>query len=324
MDNYPDVREKISITGGHGLVGKALQNSLKDYKKHFLIHFLSSTECDLTDWNSTRQFFNVFKPDYVIHLAACVGGLFKNMTQKVKMFEENMDINSNVIKCCHKYNVKKLISCLSTCIFPDKTTYPINETMLHNGPPHHSNDSYAYAKRMLDIQSKSYRENYNSNFICVIPTNIYGKHDNYSLENGHVIPSLIHRCYLSKKNNENFVVKGTGKALRQFIYSNDLARLLIWCLIQYEEKENIILSDSPKNEVSIKTIATYIANEFDYVDKMVFDEKYSDGQYRKTADNAKLMNLLHETNSTIFFTDIQEGIRQSVKWFIENYETCRK
>ena len=269
MDNYPDIREKILITGGHGLVGKALQNALKDYKKHFLIHFLSSTECDLTDWESTRRFFNVFKPDYVIHLAACVGGLFKNMTQKVKMFEENMDINSNVIKCCHKYNVKKLISCLSTCIFPDKTTYPINETMLHDGPPHHSNDAYAYAKRLLDIHSKAYRENYNSNFICVIPTNIYGKHDNYSLENGHVIPALIHRCYLSKKNNENFVVKGTGKALRQFIYSNDLARLLIWCLIYYEDKENIILSDSPGNEVSIKYIATCIAEEFDYVDKMV-------------------------------------------------------
>ena len=324
MDNYPDIREKILITGGHGLVGKALQNALKDYKKHFLIHFLSSKECDLTDWNSTRQIFNVFKPDYVIHLAACVGGLYKNMTQKVKMFEENMDINSNVIKCCHKYKVKKLVSCLSTCIFPDKTTYPINEKMLHDGPPHHSNDSYAYAKRMLDIHSKSYRENYDSNFICVIPTNIYGKHDNYSLENGHVIPALIHRCYLSKKNNENFIVKGSGKALRQFIYSNDLAKLLVWSLLEYEDKENVILSDSPGNEVSIKTIATCIANEFDYLYKMIFDEKYSDGQYRKTADNAKLMNLLNETNSTIFFTDIQEGIKHTVKWFIENYETCRK
>ena len=111
------------------------------------------------------------------------------------MLETNMAINMNVLKCCHKYRVKKVVSCLSTCIFPDKTSYPINEKMLHNGPPHHSNDAYAYAKRMLEVQSKAYREQYGCNFVCVIPTNIYGPRDNFSLEDGHVIPALIHRCF---------------------------------------------------------------------------------------------------------------------------------
>ncbi len=317
-------REKILVTGGQGLVGKAIQKISEEYRKKYQFHFLSSKECDLTDWNSISEFFVYYEPDYVIHLAACVGGLFKNMTQKVYMLEENMDINTNVILCCHKFQVKKLVSCLSTCIFPDKTTYPINEKMLHDGPPHHSNDAYAYSKRILDIHSKAYRENYNSNFICVIPTNIYGKHDNYSLEDGHVIPALIHRCYLSKKNNENFVVKGTGKALRQFIYSEDLAKLMLWSLLFYNKKENIILSNSPENEVSIKTIATLIAKEFNYEDKIVFDSNYSDGQYRKTADNKKLLNMLNETEKTIQFTEIEQGIKKSVAWFIENYETCRK
>ena len=317
-------REKILITGGHGLVGKAIQKISQEYRKNYHFHFLSSRECDLTDWSAINEFFVYYEPDYVIHLAACVGGLFKNMTQKVYMLQENMEINTNVIMCCHKFKVKKLVSCLSTCIFPDKTTYPINEKMLHDGPPHHSNDAYAYSKRMLDIYSKAYRENYDSNFICVIPTNIYGKHDNYSLEDGHVIPALIHRCYLSKKNNENFVVKGTGKALRQFIYSEDLAKLMLWSLFFYDKKENIILSNSPEYEVSIKTIATLIAKEFDYEDKIVFDSNYSDGQYRKTADNKKLLNMLNETEKTIQFTDIKEGIKESVKWFIKNYEVCRK
>ena len=317
-------REIILVTGGHGLVGKAIQKISQDYRNKYQFHFLSSKECDLTDWESTSGFFYMLQPDYVIHLAACVGGLFKNINYKVDMLEKNLLINYNVLKCSHIFKVEKLISCLSTCIFPDKTTYPINEKMLHDGPPHHSNDAYAYAKRMLDIHSKAYRENYNSNFICVIPTNIYGKHDNYSLEDGHVIPALIHRCYLSKKNNENFVVKGTGKALRQFIYSEDLAKLMLWSLIFYNKKENIILSNSPENEVSIKTIATLIAKEFDYEDKIVFDSNYSDGQYRKTADNTKLLNMLKETDKSIQFTDIEQGIKESVKWFVTNYEVCRK
>ena len=112
--------------------------------------------------------------------------------------------------------------------------------------------------------------------------------------------------------------------MRQFIYSEDLAYLLLWCLFNYNEKENIILSDSPENEVSIKTIATHIAKEFNYSDKIVFDKNYSDGQYKKTADNTKLMNVLKENNKKIFFTDIEYGIHKTVEWFVENYETCRK
>ena len=120
--------------------------------------------------------------------------------------EKNILINMNVLKVCHEIKVKKLVSCLSTCIFPDKTSYPIDETMLHDGPPHTSNDAYAYAKRMLEIQSKAYQQQYDDNFICVIPTNIYGEHDNYSIECGHVIPALIHKCYLAKQENKPFVV----------------------------------------------------------------------------------------------------------------------
>ena len=133
------------------------------------------------------------------------------MKYPVNMLEDNLLINTNVLKASNEINVESLIACLSTCIFPDKTTYPIDETMLHNGPPHFSNDAYAYAKRMLDIQSRAYQEQYNDNFVCVIPTNIYGDHDNYSLEDGHVIPSLIHKCYLSKKNNEDFLLFNSFK-----------------------------------------------------------------------------------------------------------------
>tara|TARA_B110000483_G_scaffold242095_1_gene326832 strand:+ start:26102 stop:27040 length:939 start_codon:yes stop_codon:yes gene_type:complete len=310
--------EKILVTGGTGLIGKAIQKISINYNYKFL--FIGSKDCDLTNFDETLEYFNKIKPDYVLHLAACVGGLFKNMNHKVEMYEKNIQINNNVLKSCHLVNVKKVISCLSTCIFPDKTSYPIDEMMLHNGPPHDSNDAYAYAKRMLEIQSKAYQQQYGSNFICIIPTNIYGSHDNYSLEDGHVIPSLIHRCYLNKQNNEKFVVRGTGKPLRQFIYSEDLAKLILWSLDKYNSKDSIILSVNEKDETSIENVARLIARSYNYEDNIVFDDSFSDGQYKKTANNARLMNLIKDFE----FTKIENGIKLSVDWFIQNYDTCRK
>ena len=310
--------KKILVTGGTGLIGKAVEKISNDYDYKFV--FVGSKDCDLTNFDETYKYFDYFKPDYVLHLAACVGGLFKNMNQKVEMYEKNILINNNVLKSCHLVNVKKVVSCLSTCIFPDKTSYPIDEEMLHNGPPHHSNDAYAYAKRMLEIQSKAYQQQYDKNFICDIPTNIYGPDDNYSLEDGHVIPSLIHRCYLNKKNNEKFVVRGTGKPLRQFIYSEDLAKLMLWTLEKYNSRDSIILSVNEKDETSIENVARLIARSYDYEDNIIFDDSYSDGQFKKTANNSKLMNLIKEFN----FTKIDDGIKSSVNWFIKNYDNCRK
>ena len=300
------------------MVGYAINNIKNNYNYELI--FVSSKDCDLTNFEQTFNYFNKYKPDFVIHLAAFVGGLFKNMNYKVDMLEKNLLINFNVLKVCHELKVKKVVSCLSTCIFPDNTTYPINETMLHNGPPHNSNDAYAYAKRMLEIHSKAYQEQYGDNFICVIPTNIYGKNDNYSLEDGHVIPALIHKCYLAKEKGEKFIVKGTGKSLRQFIYSEDLAKLIMWTLENYKEKESIILSVNESDEVSIEYIAKQIAKSYNYENMIEFDSSYSDGQYKKTADNNKLLSLYGEFE----FKNLALGIEESVSWFNENFNTCRK
>ena len=309
---------KIIVTGGSGLVGMALQDILKNKDYQLLIP--SSKECNLMNYEETFSYFQTNKPDFIIHLAANVGGLYKNMNDKVGMFEKNIKINMNVLECAYRSNIKKVVSCLSTCIFPDKTTYPIHEEMLHNGPPHVSNDAYAYAKRMLEIQSNIYNEQYGTNFICIIPTNIYGPYDNFSLEDGHVIPSLIHKCYLAKQEGKDFIVRGTGKPLRQFIYSKDLAKLILWVLEVYIEKKSIILSVSEKDEVTIGEVANQIAENFNYKDHLVFDSSYSDGQYKKTADNSKLLSYL----PNFHFTSIEDGIQETVKWFIKNYKTVRK
>jgi GDP-L-fucose synthase len=302
---------KILITGGSGLVGSALKDMI--IKDECL--FLTSKQCDLRDYQKTLHFFKNYQPDYVIHLACNCGGLFKNLSKKIILFEDNILINFNVIKVCHEIGVKKLISCLSTCIFPDNITYPITEDMLHNGPPHYSNDGYAYSKRLLEIHSRLYRQEYNDNFICIIPTNIYGKNDNFDLEDAHVIPALIHKCYLAKKMNQPFIVSGSGKPLRQFIYSKDLANLIIYILYHYDEKENIILS--PNDEISIKDIATIIANKMDYTFQL--DTTKADGQFRKTISNNRLMNIL----PSFQFTDIVTGIHETIEWFLKNQDSFR-
>jgi GDP-L-fucose synthase len=310
--------KRIIITGGSGLVGTGIRSISHRYNQYEFV-YISSSEYDLTSIEKTKEMFELYKPYYVIHLAACVGGLFKNMSDKVKMLEDNLMINFNVVKCSHEYKVEKLVACLSTCIFPDKTSYPIDETMLHNGPPHTSNDAYAYAKRMLHIQCKAYRETYGDNFVCVIPTNVYGPNDNFNLLDGHVIPSLIHQCYLAIQDSGPFVVKGSGKPLRQFIYSEDLAELLMWTLLNYDD-ELLILSVPEQDEVSISDVAKIIAKHMGYKNLIIYDEGYSDGQYKKTADNRRLKELYGSYN----FTNIDEGIRKTVEWFVGNYATSRK
>lgn len=309
--------ETILVTGGTGLVGKAIQtiSITNSYPFHFV--FLSSSDCDLTIEKKVDELFSRIKPDYVIHLAAYVGGLYKNMNQPVNMIDKNVKMNLHVVEACHRYQVKKLISCLSTCIFPDQTTYPINETMLHHGPPHDSNASYAYAKRLLDIQCQAYRKQYQSPFVCVIPTNIYGPHDQFSLEDGHVIPALIHQCYLAKRDGKPFVVRGTGKPLRQFILSTDLATVIMNVLFHESSPERLIVSG--REEVSIRYVAECIASAFAYHDKLVFDSSYSDGQYKKTADPSLLEQLIQPK-----WTTLEKGIHETVKWFIDHVGEIRK
>lgn len=293
--------------------------------------------------------FERHQPTHVIHLAAKVGGLFANMSQKVDFFRDNVFINDNVMECCRKYNVQKLVSCLSTCIFPDKTTYPIDETMVHNGPPHPSNEGYAYAKRMIDVMNRCYKEQHGCNFTSIIPTNIYGPYDNFNIQNGHVIPGLIHKCYLAKQNNEDFVIWGSGRPLRQFLFSRDLAELIVWTLHEYSEPDPIILSVGEEDEVSIGDVARAVAAAMNFEVRdgaeisaksaeriasaemhgvwlvyaqgnIVFDTSKADGQFKKTASNSKLRRYRPD----FVFKTIEEGIRESVEWFCANYETARK
>lgn len=283
--------------------------------------FLSSKDADLRDLESTRACFQKHKPTHVIHLAAMVGGLFKNMRYKVEMMTENMIINQNVLQCAHECGVDRCVSMTSTCVFPDKIEYPITEDQIHAGPPHSSNEGYAYAKRMVEVLSRMYNEQHGRSYLTVIPTNVFGPHDNYSIDDGHVAPGLMHKCYKAKQTGEDLPIWGSGKPLRQFIFSRDLADLVIWSTLTYDGKESLMLSPDEADEISIADLAYTIADCMDFPrDKLKFDTSKSDGQYKKTVTNLRLRSLRPDYTFTLF----KDAMQTSTDWFQANYATCRK
>ena len=304
---------KILVTGGSGMIGSNIQKIKKDWI------YTNSKNCNLLNYEESYNYIKKQNPTHIIHLAAKVGGLYMNMNNNYEMLYDNLQINMNIIRICKELKIKNFIGCLSTCIFPDKVKYPITEEQLHNGPPHDSNSGYSYGKRMLEPFCREMNKIKGNNYLCIIPTNIYGKYDNFNLLNSHVIPGLIHKCYLAKKNKTVFIIKGTGKSLRQFIYAEDLAKIII-NLINYKGKyKNIICTTDIINEISIKELVNKISNIFDYKN-IIYDTNYSDGQYRKSVDNKKLKEII----PNLKFTEINKGLEKTIEWFINNYESIRK
>lgn len=204
----------------------------------------------------------------MIHLAARVGGLFANMQAKVEFFQDNIAINDNVIRLSYKFKIRKLVCCLSTCIYPEtigdyshRDYHVYEETEVHLGPPHPSNEGYAYAKRMCEVQCRLYREQYGCNFVCVVPTNLYGPFDSYSESKSHVVAALIRRAHACTLRGEKVLeVYGTGKPLRQLCFAPDLALLMLF--VAFNASNDIahgLISLLPEEEYTIEQVAKTIA-----------------------------------------------------------------
>jgi GDP-L-fucose synthase len=303
---------KTIVTGANGLVGYAIRQL-----KLPNTTYLTREDMDLTDFATTNTCFQELAPENVIHLAAQVGGIGGNLIHSGEYFRNNILINTNVLESARIAGTKKLISFMSTCVFPDKCTYPLNEKDLHNGPPHPSNFGYAYAKRMLEVQSSAYRKEWNCNYIVAIPTNIYGPNDNFSLTEGHVVPALIHRTYLAKQNGTNLSVWGSGTPLREFVYSGDIGRLTLWALENYSEDTPIIFTSGI--EATIRELTEVVAKKMKFEGKLIFDSSKPDGQYRKPSDTTKLKNYLPNFK----WTPLEEGIERTIEWFLSNYPNIR-
>uniref|UniRef100_A0A4W5KNY6 GDP-L-fucose synthase n=1 Tax=Hucho hucho TaxID=62062 RepID=A0A4W5KNY6_9TELE len=312
---------RVLVTGGSGLVGKAIEHMVKQEGgclEGEQWTFLCSKEANLVDLQQTRAVFEKYRPTHVIHLAAKVGGLYLHMKENLNFLRDNLRINDNVLQTSHEMGVTKVVSCLSSCIFPDKTTYPIDESMIHNGPPHDSNFGYSHAKRMIDIQNRGYFEQHKHRYTAVIPTNVYGPYDNFNFENGHVLSALMHKTYAAKKEGTPLQVWGSGTPRRQFIYSLDVARLFLWVLREYDEIDPIILSG--ESNMVVVCVGGWSVNECVCVCVCVcFDTSKSDGQIKKTASNAKLRRYLPDFT----FTPLSEGIKKTCDWFVNNYDIAR-
>jgi GDP-L-fucose synthase len=301
---------KILVTGGTGLVGRNLQEILPE------AYYVSSTDVNLTDYNSTYKLFNYYKPTHVIHLASKVGGILYNMKYPVEFFEHNLMMNINVLNCAHKFKIQNFIGMLSTCIFPNDVIYPLTPEKIHSGEPHYSNFGYAYAKRMLEVQIRTYNKQHGTNWTTIIPTNIYGKYDEFNLEKSHVIPALIHKMYLNKINNQpSMNIIGTGLAEREFIYAEDLGKILAWAIENYTNSTPLLVSS--ETSYSIKTVAELISTAMEYKGELIFDGNESnDGQYRKPSDSTIVRSIC-----PINYTPLHIGIKNTIEWFLKNYNT---
>lgn len=306
---------KVLVTGSSGLVGKAFQwivEQINDSSDTYV--YLTSKDADLTKEDDVKRVFKTYAPDAVVHIAANVGGLFKNMNYKAEMYEDNILMNTFVLKYARLFQVKKVVMLLSTCVFPDGVK--VEEEALHQGPPHPSNEGYAYSKRMMEVHARILHQEHLIQTICLSPTNIYGPFDNFDLQDAHVVPALIHKCYLAKKEQKPFVVCGSGKPLRQFIYSFDVANIIHAVLQDHKVPPGhyICAPPSKDSEVTIASVAQRIAKEMDYEHALTFDTTYADGQYKKTVEPHTLVEDLP-------FTPFEKGLQITVKWFLENIET---
>ena len=307
----------ILITGGDGLVGQALRSVVADTKGLGNVTFATRQDADLTQVDQTADLFERVRPTHVIHGAAIVGGIGGNIMHSGEFFTQNIAINTNVLEQARVHGIERLTSFMSTCVFPDTAIYPLTVDQLHQGAPHPSNFAYAYAKRMLDVQSRAYRAQWDCDFVTLIPTNIYGPHDNWSLSEGHVIPSLIHKVYLAKAKKDPLVVWGSGKPLREFVFSEDIARLALWALDNYRSDQPLILSSGI--ETTIADAVATVCEAMGFEGQVVFDSEKPDGQFRKPSDTGPLRAEL----PAFEFTDFAQGIRTSVNWFFNNYPHVR-
>lgn len=316
----------ILVTGGSGMVGSVLKQYLNYNEPIDNFFFVSSNDYDLTDMRQVEQCFNERKYDKIIHLAAVVGGLYKNMSNNSEMLIKNLKINTNIIEACHKYNINRGIFCLSSCIYPkNPSKFPMTEEQLCESEPHESNEGYAYAKRILYTLCKHYNKDYGREYICVSPVNLYGAFDNFSINNGHVIPGLINRMYKTKNqiepyNKEIFEVYGSGEAMRQFLYVPNFCSIILQ-LLYNKSIINGVYNVCIENEYTIKEIVSLIARIMDFDEKrIVYNKNYSDGIIKKTVSNEKLINII----PNIKFTSIHKGLELTCEWFIKNLDIIRE
>lgn len=312
--------KRILITGGLGLVGSSIKELVTSTTDEYV--FLSSKMCDLRDYIACEKLFSDGNYDIVIHLASVVSGLYGNLSNNYSMLVDNLKINTNILECCKKYKVKRLINTLSTCIFGNDLKYPLTSDQMYDKNPDSSNEGYSKSKRLLATGSELLTKCSDLEVVSLIPTNLYGCKDNYHLQDGHVLPALIHKCFIAKQNNKPLEIKGSGSSLRQFIFSNDLGKIILHfvnCKL-HQQFNQLIVGPKVNDEITIKDLVNKIVKEFDFNGEIVYDLSFPEGQHKKTVDDSELLAYIPDFK----FTQLDIGLDKTISYFIENYHTVRK
>ena len=303
---------KIYIAGHRGMVGSAIERKLKSEGYTNIIQ-RTSNELDLRNQNLVNSFFRVDKPDYVILAAAKVGGIHANNTYRAEFIYDNLMMEANIIHASYINKVKKLLFLGSSCIYPKMAPQPLKEEYLLSGYLESTNQPYAIAKIAGIEMCDSYRAQYGCNFISAMPTNLYGTNDNYHPENSHVLPALIRRIILAKKNNDpSVVIWGTGTPRREFMHVDDLADACYFLLQNYNQAGLVNIGWG--EDVTIKELATLIASEVGYTGSLEFDTTKPDGTPRKLLDTTKINNIGWKPTICL-----HEGIKRTINDVIDNF-----
>jgi len=304
-------QSKIYVAGHRGLVGSAIVRKLEENGYTNLIKRTHS-ELDLMDQAAVKKFFEEEKPEYVFLAAAKVGGIIANSTYPADFIYENLEIQNNVIGMAHKNNVKKLMFLGSSCIYPKMCPQPIKEEYLLSGYLEETNEAYALAKIAGLKMCEYFNKQYGTNYISVMPTNLYGPYDNFHPENSHVMPALIRRFHEAKKGNSSeVVVWGSGTPLREFLYSEDMADACVFLMETYEG--NDFFNIGTGKEITIKGLAELVNEVVGYEGKLAFDATKPDGTPRKLLDVSRL-----EATGWTYKTELKDGIEKAYEWFLEN------
>lgn len=308
--------DKIYVAGHRGLVGSAIVRSLKAKGYNHIIG-RTHKELDLTNQAAVQAFFEAERPDVVVLAAAKVGGIHANNTYPAEFAYENMQIQCNVIKCCHDYKVKKLLFLGSTCIYPKMAEQPIVEDALLTGALEPTNEAYAIAKIAGLEMCKFFKRQYGDNFISCMPTNLYGPNDNYDLNGSHVMPAMIRKFHDAKVSGTKTVeLWGTGTPLREFLYVDDMADACVFLLEEYDGEQHVNIGTGV--EISIKELAESVKAAVGYEGDIVWNTDMPDGTPRKLTNVEKLHGIGFKHK-----VELKEGIELSYKWFCENVENAR-
>jgi GDP-L-fucose synthase len=305
---------RIYVAGHTGLVGSEI---LKELKKRGYNNIITAThkKLDLTDQLSTNYFFKKNKPDYVFLAAAKVGGIKDNFEKPADYIYQNLQIELNVINSSYVHKVKKLVFLGSSCIYPKFAEQPIKEEYLLTGPLETTNEGYAIAKIAGIKMCNKYNEQYGTNFISLMPTNLYGNiNDNYDLESSHVLPAMIRKFHDAKiKNDDSVRLWGTGKPKREFLHISDMADAAIFCMNKYEDySEHVNIGTG--EDISIKELAEIIKNVVGFKGDIIWDTSMPDGTPRKLLDVSKIHSIGWK-----YRIGLEEGIKKTYKMLLHHH-----